>query len=153
MHARYDDILSRIPEEPQWWDEHAVPRFCLFEPRLCADIHCSEAVLAEIACQNCGKLYRVALSRGEWVAEQKGRRLCDDIVSSTLHYGDPPQGCCNTGASENSIPRRVVEYWRRHHPENLDASANPRRVIDSKAYHEWRRDPSFEIEIAPDWAR
>jgi hypothetical protein len=54
-HQHYDDILSKIPEAPQWFDEHAVPRYCEFAPDRCADIHCAEAVLIRITCQYAAK--------------------------------------------------------------------------------------------------
>jgi hypothetical protein len=27
MFIEYSDILDKIPEAPQWWDEHRVPRY------------------------------------------------------------------------------------------------------------------------------
>jgi hypothetical protein len=39
MYRRYDDILSRIAEEPTWFDEHAVPRYCTFAPDQIANIY------------------------------------------------------------------------------------------------------------------
>jgi hypothetical protein len=27
MFTEYSDILEKIPEAPQWWDEHRVPRY------------------------------------------------------------------------------------------------------------------------------
>jgi hypothetical protein len=148
VHTSYEDILNKISEPPQWFDEHAVPRYCKFEPRHCADIHCSEAVLAEITCQVCGKAYRVAFSLGEWGAKQRnGRRLKDDIVERTLHYGDPPNACCSSGASTTSEPRHVLEYWHRNHQQYVD---DRNRVTDA-SYHVWLRDHSLETDIQPDW--
>jgi hypothetical protein len=50
--------------------------------------------------------------------------LCDGTIaeairSRALHYGDPPRHdgdrqACAAGASMNSEPRRVIEYWHRH---------------------------------------
>jgi hypothetical protein len=159
MKASYRDILDRIPEKPRWFDEHAVPRFCEFSPDKCADIYCSEVVLAEIECQNCGEIYRVAFSDGIYrmnfsdeEANEKFGGLRDEIIGRTLRYGDPPNACCGAGAFESSIPRRVLEYWRCHHPQYLDAE-DPRKIADSVAYFEWRRDQSLEIDITPDWAK
>ena len=39
MNTSYYDITSKIDEHPQWWDEHAVPRYCKFGPGLAADIY------------------------------------------------------------------------------------------------------------------
>jgi hypothetical protein len=148
MHTSYDDILSKISEPPQWFDEHAVPRYCKFEPTCCVDIHCSEAVLAEITCQVCGKPYKVAFSQSEWAAKQRnGRRLKDDIVERTLHYGDPPFACCGAGASTNSEPRHVLEYWHRHDRQYVDDNNH----IKNSAYFVWLRDHSLETDIQPNW--
>jgi hypothetical protein len=27
MFTEYSDILDKIPQPPQWWDEHRVPRY------------------------------------------------------------------------------------------------------------------------------
>jgi len=70
--------------------------------------------------------------------------LADEIRERTLRYGDPPNACdktCTAGATMNSEPRRVLEYWRRY-----------RRDVTSKvALLDWERDSSLEIEIEPDW--
>jgi hypothetical protein len=150
MHTSYADILRRISEEPQWFDEHAVPRYCKFEPGRCADIHCSEAVLAAITCQACGKNYKVAFSLGEWGAKQRnGRRLRDDVIEKKLHYGDPPFACCHVGATMNSEPRQVLEYWHCHDQQYVTGNL----ITDSNAYFKWSRDRSLEIDIQPDWVQ
>jgi hypothetical protein len=123
----YEDILSRIAEEPIWFDEHAVPRFCDFAPDKLANIYARETALAEVTCQVCKRLFRVAFSKANW---QSGT-IADAIRSRTLHFGDPPNVCCCGNMHMNSEPRRVVEYWRRD-----DA---------------WTRDHSLEIDIRPDW--
>ena len=46
MFTEYSDILDKIPEPPQWWDEHRVPRYVEFAPHLVADIYADEAALA-----------------------------------------------------------------------------------------------------------
>lgn len=74
MHHCYDDILSRIPEEPIWFDEHAVPRYCEFDPKRVANAYADEVALVEVTCQSCGRLFHVAfaacagvtVSREEW---------------------------------------------------------------------------------------
>jgi hypothetical protein len=85
--------------------------------------------------------------------------LCDGTIaeairSRTLHYGDPPRHdgdpndrqACAAGASMNSEPRRVIEYWHRHDRRFVEGSR-----ITNMAYFEWVRDPSLEIDIQPDW--
>lgn len=138
MHHHYSDILSRIPEPPHWWDEHAVPRWGPFAPDATANIYADEVALVEIACQNCGTRFRVAFtdSRGGRMTRQIQRggqvpelTLADVIRSGQLHYGDPPNaGCCPAGPTMNCDDLRVLEYWRR---PNWD----------------WERDPSLELAL------
>jgi len=124
----YNDILSRIADQPIWFDEHAVPRYCDFAPRHLANIYAREAALVEVTCQVCKRLFRVAFSEANW---RRGK-IADAIRSRTLHFGDPPNVDCCGNASMNSEPRRVIEYWRRGSTT-------------------WDRDPSFEVDIRPDW--
>lgn len=149
MHASYDDIISRISTEPIWFDEHAVPRYCAFEPKRSANIHIGEIALAEITCQECKRRFRVAFS----IVNFREQTIAEAIQNKTLHYGDPPRHDgsmdphrCGAGASMNSEPRRVLEYWRRHDQRYVEGNR-----ITNTAYFEWVRDPSLEIDIQPEW--
>lgn len=131
MHTFYEDILSRIGEDPKWFDEAAVPRFCDFSPREVADIYADEVALVGIACQSCQHKFRVAFSRGpvDEMLKPGSRSIADAIRANTIHYGDPPNiMCCAAGPTMNSEPGRVLEYWIR---ENFD----------------WVRDASLEIDL------
>jgi len=142
MNCDYEDIRSRIPEQPKWFDEEGVPRYCDFSPCKVANIYADEVALAGITCQGCGTRFKVAFSRSRnsaMVAQVMGHTwvppsLADQIRSKEIHYGDPPNtGCCPAGPTMNSEPRRVLEYWQR------------------EAGIDWKRDPSLEIDIEPDW--
>lgn len=155
MHHHYDDILSRIAEAPQWFDEHAVPRFGPFAPGLCADIYADEVVLLAIECQACRQSFNVAMSqnRATRIMREHRRRemrhsdaapapdidmsLAGAVRTRAIHFGDPPNiGCCPAGPTMNSEPRRVLQFWRR-----------------SKDHFSWERDASLEIELScPDGA-
>lgn len=112
----YQDIRSRISEEPRWWDEAGVPRYCDPFPRHLADIYASEAVFAEIACQSCGERFVVAFSRSWRDMIDGGKTLAEQIADDTIHYGDPPNtGCCPGGATMNSEFIRVLSLWIRDH--------------------------------------
>ena len=136
MNHHYADIRSRITEPPQWWDEHAVPRYVPFSPKETANIYARECALIEIACQGCGALFNVAWSRSNhdigqnedgtcWVKESK------PFDPQRFHYGDPPNaGCCPAGPTMNSEPKRVLESWRKDWPD-------------------WVRQPEKEGEILP----
>jgi len=166
MYAHYADIISRIDSDPIWFDEHAVPRYCEFEPRHSASIHVQEIALAEISCQACRRLFRVAFSAVNFTpkdTEQQSepqhsdeksepenfRPIADAIQAKTLHFGDPPNvRCCAAGNSMNSVPRRVIEYWARGDRKYVSG-----RNITDPRYFDWVRDTSLEIDIMPDWAR
>ncbi len=128
MNESYDDIRSRIAEPPQWWDEHAVPRYVPFAPRWLADIYADECALVLIACQNCGHEFPVAMSssmgsavravmlRKEDVTLETMRRysVAASIETGAIHYGDPPNiECCPAGPTMNCDDLRVLQFWRR----------------------------------------
>lgn len=125
MKPFYEDIISRIPEEPKWWDENGVPRYCEFEPGL--QPYTDEAALVLIACQSCGREFKVSIS-----VEYRHPSLttCGDV-----QYGDPPNGCSYddlgpcSGMAMSTDAQRILEFWSRRNPE-----------------HEWKRLPEFEVD-------
>ena len=136
MNHNYNDIRSRIPEPPKWWDENAVPRYDTFSPGQVSNIYANEAVLYRIACQSCGEKFLVSAAQGTMegvMAAHSGHpyySLADRIRADTLHYGDPPNiGCCPAGPTMNCEDIRVVEYWYR---EGVSG---------------WQRDASLEITL------
>lgn len=136
MHHHYLDIITKLGK-PLWWDEYAVPRYCEFFPKEGADIYASEIVLLEIACQDCGQLFKVCMSWSDIDGMIRNiPPLSQLITNDEIHYGDPPNyGCCLAGPTMNSIPKRVIEFWRK---EN--------------GFGEMKRIPELEREIKPDWA-
>jgi len=127
MHHHYDDIRERISEEPKWFDENAVPRYCEFSPNQVSCIYAREVVLAEVACQNCRKPFLVAFSVStfDFVC---GESLANAVGKRQLHYGDPPNvSCCASGPAMTSDVLRIVEFWK----------------LGSDL--EWRRVPELEI--------
>lgn len=136
MNHHYEDIRSRIPEPPKWFDESAVPRWSAFGPRETANIYADEVCFVHIECQNCGHPFLVCFSwcKSDEYLDPKKAPLSKRVKD--LHYGDPPNiGCCPSGPTMNSVPRRVVQFWSR-----VDPSL------------EWHRVPELEIAIDCDWA-
>jgi hypothetical protein len=160
----YDDIRALTEKKPVWFDEHAVPRYCAFTPDETANIYADEVVLAEIHCQDCGRefhvcfssnryaQYRRAFSSASHEAMRDGRVLTQDQVAATLaqyslahaietdelHYGDPPNVCCcPAGPTMNSVPVRVLEYWRKE--------------VAGKRWRDWVRVPELERPLTVDW--
>lgn len=109
MNHHYKDIRDLTDKEPEWWDENGVPRYCEFYPSRITDIYKKECALCLIACQGCGRRFRVALSESLTMERLSISNLID---KRQLHYGDPPNmECCPSGPTINSIMIRVVEYW------------------------------------------
>lgn len=136
MRHHYRDIRDRIDQDPLWWDENGVPRYCEFSPRETGNIYCSQAVLLRIACQECGRLFEVAMTWGVFHELRNIPPLDEQVRDDSLHYGDPPNtSCCPAGATMNSIPLRVIQFWLR-----------------DEAF-EWLRMSDLEIGIVPDWAK
>ena len=126
MHQYYKDILDRIDEAPTWFDDDGVPRFGDFSPGKLGTIYASEAALAEVSCQACGRMFKVALTEA-FACKRLG--LSDEIRLRRVHYGDPPNvNCCGAGPSMNSEMQRILEYW----PRDYEVSSG------------WQRDPTFE---------
>jgi len=135
MHASYDDIISRIAEKPTWWDENGTPRYGAFAPDACPDIYASDVVLLEIGCQDCDRHFRVEMHYGPWQRMYGTMSLEAAVRDGVIHYGDPPShGCEGAGDTMNSIPHRVLEFWRH---EAFD----------------WKRVPELEVDCFPEWAK
>lgn len=119
MNYHYTDITDKLGE-PLWWDEYAVPRYCVFTPDVVADIYAREAVLAEISCQACDYRFKVAFSSSMLGIINGNSSLKDKILDKIIHYGDPPNnGCCSVGASMNSSFIKVMEFWERSEHTNF----------------------------------
>ena len=165
MHQNYSDILDRIDTAPLWWDENAVPRFDPFRPQRLASIYALEAVLLGIECQACATRFDVAMSTNAPIMPSgfgPPVMLRHRIANRKLHFGDPPNvDCCPAGASMNSVPRKVLEYWVKPYAlgecVELVEAANgliSRRIQFNPEVDpvDWRREPEWEVDVTPDWA-
>ena len=108
MNNLFEDIRSRIPESPTWYDENGTPRYGQFTP-LMAPVFCVQQVcLMEVGCQGCPELFRVQISCDK--AFPNG--LAHEILTREIGYGDPPAHNC-LGDTMSSIRLRILEYWER----------------------------------------
>ncbi|MEQ1812665.1 MAG: hypothetical protein ABL889_22250 [Terricaulis sp.] len=151
MRCNYADILALSKEPPLWFDECGVPRYVKFTPSAVANIYASEAVLAEIGCQHCGRAFQVAFSG----KSRNPDRLSDRIVANTLEYGDPPDvGCCGTGPVVSSESRRVIEYWTRSDVHDVATEALHARLTSDHAALLRNLESAGELlEFVEGWAR
>jgi hypothetical protein len=133
MYQPYEDILELAGDrEPLWWDSNGVPRYKPFHPSLVPNIYATEAVLVEIQCQSCRRLFDVAF---EWqitdhlfcreFAELKGKKLEKALDGTKLtsqikrgelpFYGDTPWHTVNggqcAGTTMTSDTIRVKQIW------------------------------------------
>jgi len=118
MHSEYEDIRSRIAENPSWFDEHGVPRYCEFSTARLANIYWREAALVVIRCQACHHHFNVAFSYTPFISGTT-TSLEEKVRKGILHYGDPPNiGCCPPGPSMNSELIKVLQFWKRERLED-----------------------------------
>ena len=118
MLPSYSDITSRIAEGPSWHDANGVPRYETFAPAMLG-VYDDFAVLAEIACQACGRrsLVGAGWTRFDVFADPIIERTLADLVES-FDYGDAPRhdykemGRC-AGETMSSEMVRVVEAWEK----------------------------------------
>lgn len=134
MKTRYSDILSRITERPEWWDDNGVPRYGAFHPDLAPNVYASEVALYLIVCQACGTLFKVSRTWDKFTTDPVTGRAADppSRLIPDLYYGDPPNsGCCATGPTMSSESLKVMEFW-------------------SREGGTWVRRPELEIELRDD---
>ena len=103
MRNNYEDIRSRIAEQPSWYDSNGAPRYGEFEPSMCPNIYARQVFLLRIACQRCGEQFLVEMNSG-WFNKIYEPRI--------LHYGDPPVHGC-VGDTMNCDDLEVVQVWNR----------------------------------------
>lgn len=144
MKAYYQDIKSRIQENPKWYDTNGVPRYDTFKPELSPNIYAEEVVLLEISCQDCRSRFLVEMNwsimeivlnrhseslstiMGQWLKNENKK---DCFVP--IHYGDPPGHGC-VGDTMNCYDLRIVEFWKK---DNFT----------------WKRIPEYEIELEKEY--
>ena len=99
MHTYYRDILSRIQEEPTWWDSNGCPRYGEFNPELSLDIYADEVILLLISCQSCRKEFKVEMHFSIFdrydISKMPPEKLANfketlESGDCLIHYGDPP---------------------------------------------------------------
>lgn len=145
MNHHYKDIRDRLGP-PWWWDERAVPRYCAFAPREVADIYAREAALVMIACQNCGRRFKVAFSYSGMDFIRDIPPLWKRIQRGTLHYGDPPNaGCCPAGPSMNSEPILVLEYWERDERSEWQRVSEREVGLEETVIYEGKAEETEEV--------
>lgn len=108
MHVSYEDILSRIPENPIWW-AGAVPRYCPFEPHLLS-VYADEAALIRIECQPGDVFLNIGI-HGPSIYYPLGIRH-EFWARGIIDVGDPPvTGDSRIILSHGVIEKELLELW------------------------------------------
>lgn len=108
MHENYDDIKSRIAEEPTWYDQNGTPRYGPFKPQQCPNIYAPVVCLFRIGCQDCGQEFMVEMHADYWSGKMES-------PPSKWHYGDPPIHDC-VGDTMNCDDLEILQVWTRINP-------------------------------------
>ena len=112
MNVSYSDILdAAFPKLPLWWDRRGVPRFVEYAPGL-QSVYADQDVLLQVSCQGCGRLYEVGVCREQYMGGGFNPKFAVE-QGHRFYYGDPPNNCCEAGATMTAIPRRVIQFWMR----------------------------------------
>lgn len=124
MKAPYNDIVDKLGK-PTWWDDHGVPRYCEPHPKHAPCIYSRQVLFFEIQCQACQTRFTVSMTGRMLEQEDLGELIKDHKI----HYGDPPNFCCASGATMNSEPLRVVSLWQ------MDKDYNWKELEEFRDYH------------------
>lgn len=120
MYPIYRDIRDRLGE-PLWHDEHGVPRYAEFHPKLLG-IYDDWAVLFNVECQGCGRQFPCAVGRSAInLVVQNSLEFADKddaqkVLYQMLSWGDAPwhdgdRQCAGTTMSTDITA--ILQVWRR----------------------------------------
>lgn len=121
MKPRYEDILALAGDrEPDWWDEHAVPRYAPYRPWRGYPTD-SVAALFVVACSSCHRRFLVGAGSPRHVFGHHGRLVEVTLRSfiDSFDFGDAPRhdlpgiGRC-AGETMSTDMLTVKEAWERH---------------------------------------
>lgn len=113
MLCDYKDIKDRIDEDPKWYDEKGVPRYCEFDPDKVNNIYAKEVILLLVECQNCSEKFKVAISQDNMQIHKVNSFKDKDYI----HYGDPPRHNDPLGETMNCLDLEILEYWEQGETE------------------------------------
>lgn len=167
MHHHYEDIRNKIAEQPSWFDENAYEPFA---PHIGADIYADEIALVLIACQSCGREFRVAFSFGFKNRMEIAQTLFIQQIRAEFPQDQEVVEHLYKVAFEGAWKRTLADDIRSksiHYgdppntgccPAGPTMNCEPHRVLEywrkeegSSTRFQWVRDPSLEIDAMPEW--
>lgn len=158
MKLKYNDLRSRISEEPKWYTREGYPRYCFFKPQE-TGVYVQSALLVRIACQDCRQeflvgegfdrynfdalitynmLQKVSGIKTELTEEQiEGSRLDIRKIARSYYFGDPPaHGCVGDTMSCDEL--EIVEAWERDTEKSFEWVSIPELI--GKIQNSWEEE-------------
>jgi len=118
MLPSYNDIRSRISEDPSWFTGDGVPRYGHFEPEALG-VYDVIAALFLVRCQSCQAQLKIGAGRPRltlWqVMRDKEPKVATlEEFARSWQCGDPPRhDCPGAGETMTAIEVAVLEAWER----------------------------------------
>jgi hypothetical protein len=119
MYPSYDDVTSRIQEEPIWWDR-GFPRYCEFHPTKLT-VHGKCAILAHVVSGN-EVSFKIGLAVDDPDSVKRGIILGDLFLGPVPWHG-------GADATMRSETIAINEFWEREEPDG------------------WHRNREFERDL------
>ncbi len=144
----YEDVKSRINEEPKWYTTHGYPRYCDFGPRE-TGVYVKFALLVEIQCQSCHQPFLIGegYNRENWNAVMRDDKenFMNDInkIVKHYHYGDPPNHGC-VGDTMNCDDIRFIEVWEQQYNTEKRQQYDGQEYTVMTSMPEWVRRTDLE---------
>lgn len=155
MKPTYSDIVTRIEEDPTWFDENGAPRYGKFTPDQMSNIYADEVVLLEIACQSCRKRFLVEMNFSRSHAMMQVARQAIDAKLDANDLFDKIKSFSDEVKSWSEQLKLVESkehlYVPLHYgdPPNHGCTGDTMNCYDLKIVEFWVRD--FESEST--WLR
>ena len=113
MRYYYKYIIDKCGE-PKWFDEYAVPRYEPMHPKNVANIYSNAVIFSLVACQNCGKQFKVTFSQSHLEELNMGKDIIKEEKMGMLYWGDPPHtACCPGGPAMTANYIDTLEIWKK----------------------------------------
>lgn len=175
MFPRYDDVTSRITEQPTWYTIEGYPRYGEFKYAECS-IYAYYSILMLIECQDCGKEFHIGQdfdhfdifehliivdNQEIWapmryavyaniVETQEAKIIARILTLESLvknwAFGDPPNHGC-VGDTMGSIERKSVQVWDIRYGKKVEEGL-------VKEFGVPTRIPELEgLDLTPEWAK
>lgn len=148
MLINFNDIKSRINEEPKWYTPEGVPRYCNFSHEE-TGVYVKFAILVEIECQFCCKSFMVGKGytreNVDAIIRHDEENYFNNLnkILKGYHYGDPPRHNC-VGDTMSCICIRFVEVWEEKYETKKQKLGKGEKIVVAASIPKWIRRTDLE---------